>query len=147
MHVLDILNENKITELRPPQKKVIDEGLFDKSKNFLICIPTASGKTLIGEMALLNHILDENRTLTGKKGLFIVPLKALANEKFDEFKEKYEKYGIKVGLSIGDYDTKEDLSKFHIIITTSEKLDSLMRHNVEWINNVSLAVIDSYNFV
>ena len=63
-----------------------------ESKNFLICIPTASGKTLIGEMALLNHILDENKNLTGKKGLFIVPLKALANEKFDEFREKYEKY-------------------------------------------------------
>ncbi|MBA2846776.1 helicase [Methanococcus maripaludis] len=147
MHVLDILKENKITELRPPQKKVIDEGLFDKTKNFLICIPTASGKTLIGEMALLNHILDENKNLTGKKGLFIVPLKALANEKFDEFKEKYEKYGIKVGLSIGDFDTKENLSKFHIIITTSEKLDSLMRHEVEWINDVSLAVIDEIHLI
>jgi len=147
MHVLDLLKENKITELRPPQKKVIDEGLFDKTKNFLICIPTASGKTLIGEMALLNHILDENKNLTGKKGLFIVPLKALANEKFDEFREKYEKYGIKVGLSIGDFDTKENLSKFHIIITTSEKLDSLMRHNVEWINDVSLAVIDEIHLI
>lgn len=147
MQVFDILNENGIKELRPPQKKVIEEGLLDKSKNFLICIPTASGKTLIGEMALLNHILDENKNLTGKKGLFIVPLKALANEKFDEFREKYEKYGIKVGMSIGDYDTKEDLSKFHIIITTSEKLDSLMRHNIEWINTVSLAVIDEIHLI
>ena len=63
------------------------------------------------------------------------------------FREKYEKYGIKVGMSIGDYDTKEDLSKFHIIITTSEKLDSLMRHNIEWINTVSLAVIDEIHLI
>ncbi|ABR53945.1 DEAD/DEAH box helicase domain protein [Methanococcus vannielii SB] len=146
-NVLNLLNEIGIEELRPPQKKVIEEGLLDKSKNFLICIPTASGKTLIGEMALLNHVLDENYNLTGKKGLFIVPLKALASEKFDEFQKKYETYGIKVGMSIGDYDTKEDLSKYNIIITTSEKLDSLMRHNIEWIKDLSLAVIDEIHLI
>ncbi|HIP83933.1 MAG TPA: DEAD/DEAH box helicase, partial [Methanothermococcus okinawensis] len=90
--ILEILKENGIEELRPPQKKVLERGLLDKGKNFLISIPTASGKTLIGEIALLNHLLEDR----DKKGLFIVPLKALASEKYEEFKRKYERYGIKV---------------------------------------------------
>ncbi|HIP16399.1 MAG TPA: DEAD/DEAH box helicase, partial [Methanothermococcus okinawensis] len=80
--ILKILEENGIKELRPPQKKVLEKGLLDKKKNFLISIPTASGKTLIGEITLLNHILEDRN----KKGLFIVPLKALASEKYEEFK-------------------------------------------------------------
>ncbi|AEF97239.1 DEAD/DEAH box helicase [Methanotorris igneus] len=146
-HVFEVLKENGIKELRPPQKKVIEKGLLNKEKNFLICIPTASGKTLIGEMALINHLLDENKTPTNKKGLFIVPLKALASEKYEEFKRKYEKYGLKVALSIGDYDEKEDLSSYNIIITTAEKLDSLMRHEIDWLNYVSVAIVDEIHMI
>jgi helicase len=145
--VLEVLKENGIVELRPPQKKVIEGGLLNKNKNFLICIPTASGKTLIGEMAFINHLLNENKNPTNKKGLFIVPLKALANEKYEEFKEKYEKYGLKVALSIGDFDEKDELSGYDLIITTAEKLDSLIRHNIGWINDVSVVVIDEIHLI
>ena len=146
-YVFEVLKDNGIKELRPPQKKVVEKGLLNKEKNFLICIPTASGKTLIGEMALINHLLDENKTPTNKKGLFIVPLKALASEKYEEFKKKYEKYGLKVALSIGDYDEKEDLSSYDIIITTAEKLDSLMRHEIDWLNDVSVAIVDEIHLI
>ena len=54
--IWEVLKENGIKELRPPQKKVVDRGLLNKNKNFLICIPTGSGKTLIGEIAILNHL-------------------------------------------------------------------------------------------
>lgn len=141
--ILKILEENGIKELRPPQKKVLEKGLLDKKKNFLISIPTASGKTLIGEITLLNHILEDRN----KKGLFIVPLKALASEKYEEFKRKYEKYGIKVALSIGDYDEEENLEDYNIIITTAEKLDSLIRHKVKWIKDVSVVVIDEIHLI
>ncbi len=145
--IYNILKENGISELRPPQKKVIDKGLLDKKKNFLVCIPTASGKTVIGEMAFINHLLDENKAPTGKKCIFIVPLKALASEKYEEFKEKYEKYGLKVALSIGDFDEKEELSGYDLIITTAEKLDSLIRHNIKWINDVSLVIVDEIHLI
>lgn len=145
--IYDILKENGITELRPPQKKVIDRGLLNKNKNFLICIPTASGKTVIGEIAFINHLLDKDKTPTGKKGIFIVPLKALASEKYEEFKEKYEKYGLKVALSIGDFDEKEELSGYDLIITTAEKLDSLIRHKIEWINEVSVVIVDEIHLI
>ncbi|AEH07265.1 DEAD/DEAH box helicase [Methanothermococcus okinawensis] len=145
--LMEVLKENGIAELRPPQKKVVEGGLLNKNKNFLICIPTASGKTLIGEMAFINHLLDNNKTPTNKKGLFIVPLKALANEKYEEFKGKYEKYGLKIALSIGDFDEKEDLKGYDLIITTAEKLDSLIRHKVEWIKDISVVVIDEIHLI
>ena len=65
--VLEVLKDFGIVELRPPQKKALEMGLLDKNKNFLISIPTASGKTLIGEMALINHLLDEDKNPTAKK--------------------------------------------------------------------------------
>ncbi|UXM85182.1 DEAD/DEAH box helicase [Methanococcus aeolicus] len=145
--VMNILNENGIKSLRPPQQKVLNNNLLDKNKNFLICIPTASGKTLIGEMAFINHLLDENKNPTNKKGLFIVPLKALATEKYEEFKEKYEKYGLKIGLSIGDFDEKENLNSYDLIITTAEKLDSLIRHKVEWIKDISVVIVDEIHLI
>ncbi|XRP96629.1 DEAD/DEAH box helicase [Methanocaldococcus sp. 16A] len=145
--VLDILRDLGIEELRPPQKKALERGLLDKNKNFLISIPTASGKTLIGEMALINHLLDDNKKPTNKKGIFIVPLKALASEKYEEFKSKYDRFGLKIALSIGDYDEDEDLSRYHLIITTAEKLDSLWRHKIDWINDVSVVVVDEIHLI
>ena len=66
-------------ELRPAQEKSTKKGLLDR-KNLLVCTPTASGKTLIAEMAMVKTILE------GKgKAICIVPLKALANEKFKDF--------------------------------------------------------------
>ncbi|XRO76166.1 DEAD/DEAH box helicase [Methanocaldococcus sp. 10A] len=145
--VLDILRDLGIEELRPPQKKALERGLLNKNKNFLISIPTASGKTLIGEIALINHLLDENKKPTNKKGIFIVPLKALASEKYEEFKSKYERFGLKIALSIGDYDEDEDLSRYHLIITTAEKFDSLWRHKIDWINDVSVVVVDEIHLI
>jgi helicase len=147
MIVHEVLEDFGIKNLRPPQEKVLNNGLLQKDKNFLVCIPTASGKTLIGEMAFINHLLNEDKTPTGKKAIFIVPLKALATEKFEEFKEKYEKYGLKIGISIGDFDSKEDLNKYDLIITTSEKLDSLIRHKIDWLEDVSCVVIDEIHLI
>ncbi|MBP2172656.1 DEAD/DEAH box helicase [Methanococcus voltae] len=158
--LMNVLSKNGIENLRPPQEKVLKEGILEKDKNFIISIPTASGKTLIGEMAFINHVLQHSKSQnnnetddleflpSGKKALFIVPLKALATEKFDEFREKYNKFGLKIGISIGDYDSKENLSRYDIIIMTSEKLDSLMRKkNTTWLNDVSVVIIDEIHLL
>ncbi len=92
--IYEILKK-EIKELRPCQSKAIKAGLF-QNKNLLVCTPTASGKTLIAELALTNNI---------KKGkaIYIVPLKALANEKFKDFKKKYD-HLFNIALSIGNLD-------------------------------------------
>lgn len=136
-----LLEKRGITELRPAQEKAIKAGLFDR-KNLLVCTPTASGKTLIAELAALATI----RTGYGK-AVYVVPLKALAAEKFKEFKKDYgEKANI--ALSIGDLDSADPyLMNYDLIICTAEKLDSLIRHNAPWLSQVRLAIIDEIHLL
>ena len=129
-----------ISELRPAQDKAIEAGLLER-KNLLICTPTASGKTLIAEIAMVKSILD------GKgKAVYIVPLKALANEKFKEFKKKYP--FLQVALSIGDMDSGDGyLSQYDIIVCTAEKLDSLIRHHANWLQDIATLIIDEIHLL
>jgi helicase len=100
-----------ITDLYPPQADCVRKGMFE-GKNLLVAIPTASGKTMVAEMAMHVHIRD------GGKCLYIVPLKALASEKYKDFSGK----GVSVGISTGDFDRREEyLGRNDIIIATSEK--------------------------
>ncbi|HLP80293.1 MAG TPA: DEAD/DEAH box helicase [Acidobacteriota bacterium] len=129
------------TTLRPSQWKAIKAGLFE-DKNLLICTPTASGKTLVAELAFLNSILNGIG-----KAIYIVPLKALANEKYDEFTKKYGSL-FKIAKSIGDTDSEESyLAKYDLIITTSEKLDSLIRHHAPWLREVKTVVVDEIHLL
>lgn len=137
----EVLKKENITKLRPAQEKAIKAGLF-KGKNLLICTPTASGKTLIAEMAAAKQILEDKG-----KTIYIVPLVALASEKHKEFKRKY-RHLFKIALSIGDYDSSDtQLIDADLIICTAEKLDSLIRHHTPWLKFVSLVVIDEIHLL
>ena len=130
-----------IDELRPAQEKSIKKGLLER-KNLLVCTPTASGKTLIAELAMVKSILE------GKgKAIYIVPLKALANEKFKDFKKRYGLY-LRVALSIGDLDSADPyLERFDLIVCTAEKLDSLIRHHAPWLIKVGTVVVDEVHLM
>ncbi len=139
--VKKVIEVSGFPELNPVQKAALDAGLLD-GKNMVLAAATASGKTAVAEMAMLNAMSS------GKKALYIVPLKALASEKYHDFKEKYEKSGIKVAMSIGDRDSSDSwLSGFDIIIVTSEKLDSLIRHGAEWLPSIGLVVADEVHLI
>lgn len=126
-----------ITGLYPPQEECVRAGIF-LGKNLLVAIPTASGKTLVAEMAMHHHIAR------GGKCLYIVPLKALASEKLGEFSGKK----VRVGISTGDYDRREEhLGRNDIIIATSEKVDSLMRNNTPWLSGLTLLVVDEVHLL
>ncbi len=126
-----------VAELYPPQAECVEKGMF-AGKNLLVAIPTASGKTLIAEMAMHQHIAKRG------KCLYIVPLKALASEKYDEFGNK----GVRVGIATGDFDRRDDtLGRNNIIVATSEKVDSLLRNNTRWISEITLLVIDEIHLI
>ncbi len=130
-----------IDKFRPSQEKAIKSGLLER-KNLLVCTPTASGKTLIAEIGMVKSILE-----TGKKAIYIVPLKALANEKFKEFKKKYGLY-MKLALSIGDLDSDDPyLENYDLIVCTAEKLDSLIRHYAPWLGKVGTVIIDEIHLM
>lgn len=134
------LNKQGIKELRPSQKKAINAGLFD-GNNILVCTPTASGKTLVAEMAILQTVFEKQ-----KKGVYVVPLRALATEKYKEFSKKYPQ--CKVTVTSGDMDSDDRyLAEYDIIITTSEKLDSLLRHHTPWLEMIGVLVIDEIHLL
>jgi len=136
-----------IVELYPPQEEAVKAGALE-GKNLVLASPTASGKTLVAEFCALKHIMEGNG-----KAVYLTPLRALASEKFEEFK-KYstiaKKSGrkIRVGISTGDFDSTDAwLERYDIIITTNEKADSLLRHRAKWMDEISLVVADEVHLL
>ena len=139
--IIEILKERGIRKLNPPQTEAIRKGLLE-GKRLLVTSPTASGKTLIAELGIVNYLLSK-----GGKAVYITPLRALTNEKYTTFKD-WEKLGLKVGMTSGDYDTDDSwLENYDIIVTTYEKLDSLWRHNAKWLHEVSYFVLDELHYL
>lgn len=138
--VIDLYERRGLKELYPPQAEAVERGLLD-GRSMLLAMPTASGKTLLAEMAMLKAALQ------GKRSLYIVPLRALASEKYDSFKA-YKKLGVDVGISTGDFDKKDErLGRNQIIIATSEKADSLMRNGASWVRDLAVLVVDEIHLL
>ncbi len=137
--IIEILKSSGVRKLYEHQKKGLKYAL--KGENVLMATPTSSGKTLVAELAILNTVLK------GNKAIYLVPLKSLATEKYNDFKRKYSKYA-KIAMSIGGFDSKDMwLKGFDIIICSYEKLDSLLRHKSEWLKDVKLVVIDEIHMI
>jgi len=135
------LDKQNIKELRPSQEKSIKKGLFINNHNQIICTPTGSGKTLVAEFSILDNILNKN-----KKAIYIVPLKALASEKYREFKELYGD-NFKIRVSIGDVQNEKYNYDYDLLIVTAEKLDSLIRHNKSILENIGVIIIDEIHLL
>ena len=138
MNPIEIVKkQSKIKDINPVQKLALENGLLEGA-NLVVSSPTASGKTIIAEFAIINNWINKKG-----KSIYIVPLRALAYEKYDEFKEKYSELGLKIGVSTGDLDSTSDyLENKDLIVLTSEKLDSLLRHQASWLSQTSLVIAD-----
>jgi helicase len=129
-----------IRDLYPPQAEAVERGILD-GRNMLLSIPTAAGKTLLAELAMLKAAFG------GKRSLYIVPLRALAAEKYEAF-SRFKDLGITVGISTGDFDRKDErLGRNKIIVATSEKADSLMRNRAAWVGDISVLVVDEIHLL
>ena len=137
--IVEILKGQGIEELYPPQTDAIGPALL--GENLVLAIPTASGKSLVAYLAILASVLR------GGKALYIVPLRALAAEKYEDLKE-FEQLGMKVGVSVGDYDSVDPtLEKFDVIVATSERADSLLRHRTNWLQQLTVVVADEVHLI
>ena len=138
--VAEHFREQGIEELYPPQGEAVEAGVAD-GESVVASVPTASGKTLVAELAMLTSVAR------GGKALYIVPLRALASEKKAEF-EEFEQYGVDVGVSTGNYDSDGDwLAQKDIIVATSEKVDSLVRNGAQWVDDLTCVVADEVHLV
>ena len=142
---IDFLTSQGFEKLYEPQASSVDAGILD-GKSVLVSAPTASGKTLIAMLSMLSH-LPKNKS----KIVYLSPLRALAAEKFTEFK-KLEKINlgrkIKVSISTGDFDSVEDkLENSDILVLTNEKMDALMRFSQSWISEIGLVIVDEIHLI
>ncbi len=145
--VKEMIIGSGIVELYPPQEEAVKAGALE-GKNLVLASPTASGKTLVAELCALKHVLEKNGRI-----IYLTPLRALASEKFDEFRKygnitKKDERRIRIGISTGDFDSTDPwLERYDIIITTNEKADSLLRHRAKWMDEIALVVADEVHLL
>ena len=120
-----------IEEYNPAQQAVIDSDYIEKKDNFIISIPTASGKTVLGVLAMLKVLLG------GGKVVYAVPLISLQNEKYKEFKI-FEQYGYKVGK----HPSSSDIS-----VMVFESFDALTRFSLNTLHEIDLVIIDEFHMI
>ena len=129
----EIIKESypNIKEFNPAQNAVIDSGFLEDQTNYIIAIPTASGKTVLGVMAALNAVLN------GGKAVYAVPLISIQNEKVKEFK-KFEQFGIKVGK----HPSSSDLA-----VMVFESFDAITRFSWNTLRDVDLLIVDEFHMI
>ena len=141
--LLKVLTDSGYKSLYPPQEEALKSGVLD-GKNLVLAVPTAAGKTLVAEICMVKSVLE-------KKGrcLYIVPLRALASEKYEDLKKKYAPLGISVGMATGEYDMPGNrLGRYDILVATSEKVDSLLRLRTHWLaESLSVVVLDEVHYI
>lgn len=136
---LEVIRGLGIVDLYPPQAEALVPVL--EGKSVVLCCPTSAGKSLVAYAALVGAALE------GRRGIYIVPLRALASEKSRDLKA-FESLGLKVGLTMGERDlSSEQLEKIDILVATSEKTDSLLRHRSPWMEQVGVVVADEVHLM
>ncbi|MEA3364247.1 MAG: DEAD/DEAH box helicase [Candidatus Hydrogenedentes bacterium] len=137
--VIRLWQTQESEHLLPVQELAIKRHNLFGNGNLLIQAPTSSGKTFVGEMAAIQTALRR------KKVIYLVPLKALAEEKYLDFNEKYTPYGLKVIISTRDhrhFDAQLESGDFSIAIVVYEKLSQVLVRRPERFTEVELVVAD-----
>lgn len=143
-------------QLSPPQVNAIESGILRDRSDYLICAPTNSGKTLIAILRMFVNALE-----CGGRAVYVVPLKALAEEKTAEFRNLSRVVASRGGKSItvsittGDYQLTEDFlgspppDEGEIVVCTPERLEVMLRNpeNYTWARAVSTYVIDEFHLL
>lgn len=86
--------QRRLTKLLPVQSRSVKAGLLE-GRNQLVVSATATGKSLVGELAGVKNLLEGRGKL-----LFLVPLVALANQKFDQL-SAYRELGFRTSIRVG----------------------------------------------
>ncbi len=136
----------KMDELLPVQSRSVAAGLLD-GKSQIVVSATATGKTLIGELAGIGN------ALAGKGGmLFLVPLVALANQKYEQFKKRYSPLGLKTAIRVGTSRISLNSVKLNtsldsdIVVGTYEGLDFVLRTGGR-LGRIGTVVIDEVHML
>lgn len=139
LEILELWRKQESEVLLPLQELAVTRHNLFGGENLLIQAPTSSGKTFIAEMAAIQTALRR------KKVVYLAPLKALAEEKYADFKEKYAAYGLKVIISTRDrreFDRDFEDGDFSIAVVVYEKLAQLLVRRPERMEEIDLVLAD-----
>ena len=145
----------------------IQSTVFNKAflsdENLLISAPTGAGKTNIALLTILREInkelrmknyidinkdFDFNNIIWDFKILFLVPLKALANEIVDKFNNQLKFLNIVINEFSGDVNlTREQIEKTNLFIGIPEKWDLFTRKHDDIFNYLKLMIIDEVHLL
>jgi helicase len=135
---LTSLVEDRFETLLPVQSLAVENGALD-GRDQLVVSATATGKTLIGELAGVDRVLKSEG-----KMLFLVPLVALANQKHESFQERYGDVA-NVSIRVGASRINDDGNRFDpnadIIVGTYEGIDHALRTGRD-LGDIGTVVID-----
>jgi helicase len=144
--LVEIWQRAGIVKLLPIQAEaILDYGLLDAgSGNLLVIAPTSSGKTLVGEIAAVKEASEM------RKAIFLVPFKAIAEEMYADFEDKYGEYGLRIAISDSDHrEYDEDIlqADYDIAVIVYEKLAGLLVADPEFLSNTGLIVADEIQMI
>lgn len=127
------------------QLRAVNECRILDGESVLVVAPTSSGKTFIGEMAAARAVTE------GRKAVFLLPYKALVNEKFDQFQSLYgENLGLRVIRCTGDYQDETGAffrGKYDLALLTYEMFLNLAVSNPAVLHTLGLVVLDETQFI
>ena len=104
------------------------------NNNVLVVAPTGSGKTLIAEKSI-DFYLEKNKNI-----FYTTPIKALSNQKYNDFK----KAGVDVGILTGDRTIDKDKN---LIIATTEILRNMIFSKDKKLENTGLIILDEVHYL
>ena len=108
----------------------------EDGKGVLVAAPTGAGKTVVGEFAAFSALSR------GKKCFYTTPIKALSNQKYFEFVERFGED--RVGLLTGDTNVNSDAD---VLVMTTEVLRNMLYANSSTLTNLGSVVMDEVHYL
>lgn len=145
-YFLNIWEKDCSPYLLPIQEEAVrNYGILNEDNNNLLVIaPTSSGKTFIGEMAAITQIIHQ------QKVIYLVPLKSLAQEKYQHFKNLYSRCGLEIVTSSRDYREDDDKiikGNYNIAVIVYEKFYYFLLKYPDFLAEASLIIVDELQMI
>lgn len=151
----------KLTEI---QKKAYPH-IFSNT-NLVVVAPSGAGKTLIAELIALKDLINDENVITPKitenystqsknvieisssKTIFLVPLRALAEEKASSLARDYRHFNLKIHMSMSEIDfNEEEIKECNILISTYERFRTIIGRMPHLITHVKNVIIDEFHLL
>lgn len=137
--VIERWRRMRVGELLPLQETALTDTAYLRGGNLVVFAPTSSGKTFIGESAAAKVLSEQSRVI------YLVPTKALAEEKFRYFAEFFSPFGFRVVISTSERQEADELvaaGQFDFLIAVYEKMKSYLVLHPQLIAQIGLIIVD-----